>query len=326
MVTVWSDSAPVGNNVSANVIRIKQLTATSGNVTISGSISNYVSNSNFQIHNITVDASAAVISPTGTLLSNSNYLLVVGHFDATTNMLTAKNITVFTPAAPTTVEIHGMVSSFISASSFTVRGVAIDTTNASFTGGTSAQLSNGAFLEIHGTVANNIVHATTVNFIALTPSQVPNGSIIEVVGTLAAQDPTTGTYTITMPNGGLMNSNMSSGVFYSNGTASNLSIGQPIDITGIYNNNLLTSEAVNFQTGISTAPGNLIMSGIAYNVTPTSFMLNGVTIQKNSAPIMNGGMGTGIKNGSMMGGSLISASVQLIGGQYIATAISLQGN
>ena len=324
LVTVWSNSAPVGNVVSASAIRIKRPAPASGNVTLSGSISNYSSNASFQIRNVTVDASAASITPSGATLGNDKYAVVAGSFDATTNKLTASSVTVFTSVAPTEVEVHGMVANFVSASSFTVRGVVIDASNANFSGGTAAQLANGVFLEVHGTVANNAVRASTVNFIALTPGLAPSSSIIEVGGTLTAYDATTGAFTMSMSNGSSMSGSMGAGAFYLNGTAANLGVGQPVNITGMFNNNMLTSAEVNFQSGLVATPGNMLMSGVAYNVTSTSFMLNGVTIQNNGVSIPGGGMMGG--GSGMMGGSRINVSVQLVGGQYRATAISLLGS
>ena len=324
LVTVWSNSAPVGNVVSASAIRIKRPAPASGNVTLSGSISNYSSNASFQIRNVTVDASAASITPSGATLGNDKYAVVAGSFDATTNKLTASSVTVFTSVAPTEVEVHGMVANFVSDSSFTVRGVVIDASNANFSGGTAAQLANGVFLEVHGTVANNAVRASTVNFIALTPGLAPSSSIIEVGGTLTAYDATTGAFTMSMSNGSSMSGSMGAGAFYLNGTAANLGVGQPVNITGMFNNNMLTSAEVNFQSGLVATPGNMLMSGVAYNVTSTSFMLNGVTIQNNGVSIPGGGMMGG--GSGMMGGSRINVSVQLVGGQYRATAISLLGS
>jgi hypothetical protein len=322
LVTVWSNSAPVGNVVSAAYIRIKRPAPASGNVTLSGPISNYVSNASFQIRNVTVDAGSASVTPSGATLGNDRYVVIAGSFDAASNKLTASSVTVFTTAAPTTVELHGMVANFVSASSFTLRGVIIDASNASFTGGTAAQLANGVFLEVHGTVANNVVRATTVDFIALTPDQAPSGSIIEVGGTIVSYNATTGAFTMSLSNGGSMSGSMGSGVFYLNGTAADFAVGQPVSITGMFSNNMLTGAEVNFLSGLITTPGNMLMSGIAYNITSTSFMLNGVTIQSNGVSIPSGGM----MGGGMMGGSRISVSVQLVGGQYMATAISLLGS
>ncbi|MHB1292202.1 MAG: DUF5666 domain-containing protein [Sulfuricella sp.] len=323
LVTVWSNSVPVGSVVSASYIRIKRPAPASGNVTLSGPISGYVSNASFQIRNLTVDASAATVTPSGATLGNDKYVVVAGNFDATTNKLTASSVTVFTTAAPTTVEVRGMVANFISASSFTMRGMVIDASNASFSGGTAAQLANGVFLEVHGTVANHVVRASTVEFVAFTPSQAPSGSIIEIGGTITTYDAMTGAYTMSLSNGSSMSGRMGAGTFYRNGTAANVGVGQLVKSTGLFNNNMLTGAEVNFQSGLTTAPGNMLMSGIAYNVTSTSFMLNGVTIQNNGVFIPGGGMMGG--GSGMMGGSRINVSVQFVGGQYMATAISLLG-
>jgi hypothetical protein len=317
LVTVWSSNAPGGNTISASSIRIKRPAQISGNVTLSGPISSYVNNALFQIRNVTVDASTASVSPSGAGLGNGNYIVVVGSFDTTTNMLTASSITVFNSAAPTTVEVHGMVANYISTSSFTVRGVVIDASAVTPTGGT---ISNGVFLDVRGTVVNNIVHASTVNIVAL----VPSGSIIEVGGTINSYNATTGAYTMNLATGGSMSGNMGAGTIYRNGTATaKMVTGQSVNITGTINNNLLTSAEVIFQ---STTPGSALVTGVAYNITSSSFMLNGVTINDTSGTGMGMGMGGGMMGG-MLGGSRISVSIQpgvgQYAGQYMATAINM---
>lgn len=324
LVTVWSNSAPVGNTVTAANIRIKLPAQASGNVSLSGPIANYVSNSSFKIRNVAVDASSAAITPSNASLGNDQYVVVAGNYDAAANKIKASSVTVFTAAAPTSVEVHGMVANFVSVSSFTLRGVVIDASAASFTGGTAAQLANGVFLEVHGTVANNVVHATSVQLVALTPGQAPNGSVIEIGGMLSAYDPNTGAFTMNMSNGGSMSGNMGAGAVLRNGTAANLVVGQSLNVSGRFNNNTLTGVDVNFQSGPPASPGIMQMSGIISNVTPTSFMLNGVTIQSNGVPVQGGGDGM-MGGRGMMGGARVNVSVQLMGGQYLATAISLIG-
>ena len=326
LVTVWSNSAPVGNVISASVIRIKKPAQANGSVTLSGPIANYISNSSFQVRNVMVDASAATITPSSASLGNDRYVVITGNYDATANKLKANSITVSTTASPTSVEVHGMVANFVSASSFTMRGVVIDASTATFTGGNTAQLANGVFLEVHGSVTNNVVRATTVQFIAFTPSQAPSGSIIEVGGTISSYDAKTGAFTMSLSSGSSMGGSMGGGVVFYNGTASNLAVGQPISIMGMFNNGSITGAEVNFQSGSSSSPGGLMMSGVVSNVTQTSFMLNGVTIQRNGVTIPDNWMMGGWMTGSwMMGGSRVNASVQLVGGQYMATAISLIG-
>jgi hypothetical protein len=79
---------------------------------------------------------------------------------------------------------------------------------------------------------------------------------------------------------------------------------------------------VNFSPASVAPPsGSIHMEGIAYNVTSTNFMLNGVLIQINGVPIQGGGM-MGARG--MMSGSRVAVDVQLSGGQYTAISITLQ--
>lgn len=321
LVTLWSNTAPVGNTIAASTIRIKWPAGTSQNVTVSGAISNFTSAASFQIRNLVVDASKAAIAPGGATLGADKYVVMVGSFDASSNKLTATSVTVFTAAAPTTVELHGTVANFVSASSFTVRGVVVDASGATFTGGTAAQLANGVFVEVHGTVANNAVHASTVAIQALTPLQAPAGAVIDVSGTVTSYDATTGSYTMTMASGATINGSLGSSMFYNNGTAANFAPGQSVNVNGMLSGGMLSTSVVNFsQTSVAPTTGSVHMEGTAYNVTPTSFMLNGVSIQVNGVPIQSGGMMGGR---SMMSGSLVAVDMLLTGGQYMASAITL---
>lgn len=322
LVTVWSAAEPVGNSISASTIRVKGLGGTSQNVTVSGAIANFASAASFQIRNLTVDASKAEILPSGATLGADKYVLVVGTFDASSNKVSATRVTVFTAAVPTQVELHGSVANFVSASSFTVRGVVLDASAASFSGGTAAQLANGVFVEIHGTVANNVVHASSVAIQALSPLLAPAGAVIDVSGTITSYNAASGSYTMTMASGATLSGSLGASMFYNNGTAANLAVGQAVTVNGMLAGGMLTTSVLNFSP-VSIAPsnGSVHMEGIAYNVTPTSLMLNGVLIQSNGIVVQRGGMMGGGRD--MMSGSTVAVDLQVSGGQYMATAITL---
>jgi hypothetical protein len=321
LVTVWSNADPLGNAVSANTVRIKWPTVSNRNVAMSGAISSYTGAASFQVRNMIVDASSAVVAPSGVSFANGKYVVVVGSFDVKTNKLTATSVTVITPAAPTTVELHGTVANFVSAASFTVRGVVVDASAAAFIGGTASQLANGVFVEVHGAVANNLVRAATVTVQALSPLQAPAGSVLDVGGVIATYGATTGSYTITLDSGGTMSGTLGSSMFYDNGIAADFVPGQSVHVSGMFNGGLLSTFVVNFcQSTVAPGAGNAHMEGIAYNVNTTSFMLNGVTIQNNGVTFPGGGMMGGH---GMMAGLRVSVDVQLSNGQYLATAIRL---
>ena len=321
LVTVWSNADAAGNAVTADTVRVKWPTSTSQNVTVSGVISAYAGAASFRLRNMNVDASSAVIAPNGAVLTDGKYVVVGGSFDVKTNKLTATSVTVFTSAAPTTVELHGTVANFASTASFTVRGVVVDASAARFTGGTAAQLANGVFVEVHGAVANNLVRAATVTVQALSPLQAPAGSVLDVSGAIATYDANTGGYTMTMASGGTISGTLGAMMFYNDGTSANFAPGQAVHVSGMFNGGVLSTSVVNFsQSTAATGMGSTHLEGIAYGVTATSFMLNGVTIQNNGVTIPGGAMMGGQ---GMMAGSRISVDVQLSNGQYLATAIRL---
>jgi len=321
LVTVWSNADPSGSAVTANTVRVKWPTGTNQNVTMSGVISGYAGAASFRIRNMNVDASTAMVGPGGASLGDGRYVVVAGSFDVKTNRLTATSVAVFTQAAPTTVELHGIVANFVSAASFTVRGVVVDASAATFTGGTASQLANGVFVEVHGAVDNNLARAATVAVQALDPLQAPAGSVLDVGGVIATYDAATGGYTMTMDSGGTMRGTRGASMFYSNGTAANFVPGQAVLVSGMFSGGLLSTSAVNFsQSTPAPGAGSARMEGIAYNVNATSFMLNGVTVQSNGLTIPGGGMTGG---SGMMSGSRVSVDVRLSGGQYVATAIRL---
>ena len=321
LVTVWSDTDPVGNNVSAAVVRVKWPVATSRNVTLSGVVSAYAGAASFQLRNVAVDASTAVITPAGAALADGKYVVVAGSFDVNTKKLTASSVTVFTPAAPTGVELHGTVANFVSIASFTVRGVVVDASSATVTGGTAAQLANGAFVEVRGAIQDNVVRASTVAILALTPLQAPAGSMLDVAGIIATFDAASGSYTMTLASGATMRGTLGSMMFYGNGTSANFVPGQSVMVSGRFNGSVLSTSVADFsEAGAASAPGSIHMEGVAYGVGATSFMLNGLMIQTNGVTVQGGGMMGGH---GMMAGSRVSVDVQYSGGQYLATAIRL---
>lgn len=318
LVTVWSDSTPVGNTITASNIRIKWPPSESSDRVLSGSIAAYAGVANFKVLNVTVDASAATVAPTGTSLSDGRYVVVVGKYDAVANKLVATTVTVYAPTAGSAVELHGTILNLVSPSSFTVRGAVVDASTARFSGGTAKDLANNVFVEVTGAVSNNVVRASTVTILALNPMQAPAGATLDLSGTITRYDASTGSYTMTLNTGATVSGMMGSSMFYNNGAATDFSAGQSVNVRGMFSGNTLSTSVVSF-TQSAAASGPTYMEGIAYSVTPTSFMLNGVTIQSNGVAIMGGAM----MGNSMMSGMRIGVTVQNTGGQYSATTIKL---
>lgn len=321
LVTVWSDTDPAGNSITASTVRVKGVAGTSQSITASGIVSNFASVASFKVRNQTVDASQAVMTPVGATLGAGNYVVVVGNYDANANKVIATGMTVFSSTTPTKVELHGTVTNFVSASSFTLRGVALDAGTAAFTGGTAAQLTNGVYVEVHGAVKDDVVMASTVTIQSLSPLQAPAGAVIDVSGTVTSYNPANGSYTMTMASGATLNGSLAASMFYNNGTAANLIAGQAISVNGMLSGGMLSTSVINFSPMVSAPPvGSVHVEGIASDVTATSLSVNGVVIEINGVQIQPGAM-MGGRN--MMSGSKVAVDMLLTAGRYVATAIAL---
>ncbi len=332
LVTVWSNGAAAGSMITATNVRIKLSAASTGNLTLSGAISAYAGNASFKLLNVTVDASRATVAPAGTLLTDGKYVVVTGQYDAGSGKLTATAVTVYAPAAAAAVELHGTILNFVSASSFTVRGVVVDASSANFSGGAAKDLANGVFVDVTGAVANNAVKASAVTVVAANPTQAPSGATVDLMGTITSYDPATRHYSMSIAGGSSVSGTMGSGLFLNNGSASDLTVGKSIVIRGVMNNGAVTTSVVSFAQsgslpGTSTpptpgsSPAMTYMEGTAYNVTATSFMLNGVTIQSNGVTVT--GVGGMMGGRGMMSGARVGVNVQYTGGVYVASTITL---
>lgn len=130
-----------------------------------GAISGFVGASAFLVAGVKVDASAAYFrNGTPAMLQNGVYVDVKGTIVA--GVLKASEVefkqTSSTVGANT--DVTGVVSGFISVSTFTVSGLIVDASSAFFKNGTAAMLINGAAVEVKGTLVSGVLKASEVEF------------------------------------------------------------------------------------------------------------------------------------------------------------------
>jgi Domain of unknown function (DUF5666) len=133
-----------------------------------GTVSGFVSISNFTVAGKVVDASSAtfmrgtvadlkngaIVEIKGTLI-NGAVMATLVKFDDDLGT---------DPPMSSEFEAQGAISNFVSVSSFVVAGKTIDASTATFLRGSASDLKNGAIVEIKGTIANGAVTATLVKF------------------------------------------------------------------------------------------------------------------------------------------------------------------
>ena len=195
-LVVWSNAAVAGDgSVTASVIRLANLALEDRqDVRIEGPVAGCTAAPCSQpvIDGLAVDLSAATFV-NGTLADVANGVAMrgEGRYDAAHSRLVASKASVrLRDASAADVTLIGMVSDFVSASDFSVRGVPV-TTNGSTTLATGCTVAPGTIVAITGTASGAQVLARSVSCPALS-----DGITLDVFGALVNVDTTARTFTL----------------------------------------------------------------------------------------------------------------------------------
>lgn len=216
------DSASAGT-LQAQAVRI--MTVDEGSTrNLGGRIAAFKSLADFSIGNTRVDASAAAFElGTGADLAANVLVYVEGKIQA--GVLKAEKVRVFKHAADIPASLRGEISDFISASSFRLRGAVVDASTATFKDGTSADLGNGAFVQVTGSVRGEVLRAERVEFVS--PPLPPNSAAeVKLRGEVRELDATARTFRFLG-----VQVQLASDVQYVGGMASDLVNGRLVEIT-----------------------------------------------------------------------------------------------
>ena len=178
VVRVRSNTSPVGNVLEASVVKaVKAPRLLDGTpAAVEGRVQQYKSVSDFLVSGTAVDATNATFEH-GTVADLSEGKRVIVFGTLTNGKIVAKKLRFFRNEDDGEVRLIGMVSDYVSVSSFKVRGVAVDASAATFEGGDAAQLAEGRLVEIKGQSVGSVVKATKVEF-----EETKNGSNAVLTG------------------------------------------------------------------------------------------------------------------------------------------------
>jgi hypothetical protein len=121
-------------------------------------------------------------------------------------------------------EIEGSITAFTSSAAFSVNGIPIDASNATFPNGTAGVVL-GAQVEVHGTSSNGLVSATTVSVETHGERQAEG---FELHGAVTALDATAKTFVLR----GVTVSYGATTVEFRKGTAAQLAVGVQLEVRG----------------------------------------------------------------------------------------------
>jgi hypothetical protein len=302
LVNVWSPDAPIADQLTAVVVRVRSLQGISGQIVVSGLVTALGVNQ-FTVSGIVVDDSDPSLATVVQTLKQGDYVVVSGQADASTGRLVAASIAT-TSNLSSGVELKGTVTDYVNSANFLVRGVIVDASAATIGGGA---LADGAYVEVHGHVQGNVVIATSVEVHAVTPDDATveyDGIVSALVGD---------SFVLTLPDDTAYNVTLADNIGYENGTASQLINGARVVVEATHTSTGLIVYAIEFKDlGEPSDEQVYETSGIAYDITATSFRVNDLTIQINGVDV------TGLDDGVKVEVHFISS-----GGLYLAQEISV---
>jgi hypothetical protein len=116
----------------------------------------------FRLNDLTVDYGAAVVLPAGQQPAEGRLVVAFGDAPPAAGVFHAKAIKIVTADDGTDFEIGGRIMAFASVADFTVSGVHVDASGATFDGGTAADLAAGVIVSARGEVVAGVLKASQV--------------------------------------------------------------------------------------------------------------------------------------------------------------------
>ncbi len=276
----------VGANsqIVATRVERKARTDTAGGVRLGGLVSG-LSGNTFKLGDLTVDFTGATVVPTGKAVANGQVVVVFADTAPAANKLTAKGVRIATADDGATVAVGGRIMAFNAVSDFTISGIKVDGSAATFTGGVAADLALGVDVAVEGTMTAGVLKATKVRVLK-TPDDVKaslSGTVTDFV--------TNASFKV---RGASVDA---SAATYTGGTASDLGNGASVKVTGKIQGDLLKADTVEFTAPAATGAIKLKGEIRDLNATAGTFHFLGVNLKLNSDVVYLGGTAADLANG-----------------------------
>ena len=205
-----------------------------GSVTISGSISGFVSRASFLVAGQPVDASSASFENGGASdLANGRTVEVTG--SVTGGVLRATRVKFAQASTDDVLEVEGAIQSFTSVASFRVSGQTVDASGAAFSDGTASDLAVGRIVKVKGPLAGGVLKATRVEF-----EDAPEAEEVELKGTISAFVSVSSFVVASRA----IDAN---GAKFENGQASDLANGRSVEVKGLVQGTVVRAKEVKFR-------------------------------------------------------------------------------
>ena len=274
----------------------------------------------FVLQGLTVDASnAQLVGFTGSIAAGDR-VGVAGTFDAQ-SVLVATTVTLepdTSTANGQEAEIEDAVTAVLAPGLFVVNDFVVDATNASFSGGSVADLAVGHVVHVEGRMVNGTLVAKTVEFDDDSEDGGYSGSGSTSGGTSGSSE-VDGTIASVASSTSFVVKSMTidaSSATFNNGQAADVAVGRLVKVIGIKNGSILKASKVTFVNTSSGGSGEV--EGKVSAVTAAGvYTVGGTSVDARTAKISGGSLAT-IKVGTK-----IEASGAWQSGVLVAKKVSI---
>jgi Domain of unknown function (DUF5666)/Repeat of unknown function (DUF5648) len=288
---------------------------------VSGTVSNFVSISNFMLGTQKVDASNARFdNAASSALANGVSITVEGVI--VNGVLVATEVKFPKGAVAAIDEFKGFVTALGTAGKFFVNGIAVDAANAVVVGGTLASISIGREVEVHGNYVDAVFVATRVEIedeVLGNPTTPVTAGSAEIKGVIANFV----SVSDFMVAGQKVNAKDAS---FEDGTAASLANGVSVEVNGTIKDGVLVASRVEIKSGnANDNGGNPPVAGsveafgaITNFVSVSSFAVNGQTVNASKA-VFNDGTPASLANGVV-----VEVHGDMVNGVLMATRVEIK--
>lgn len=299
LVVVFGDTAPAASRFTAKTVRVKAAEEGSA-VALGGRVTGFVTLADFKVSGVRVDASAATLEG-GTAADVQDGASVGVEGTVTGGVVNASKLRVIKTAGDALSSLKGEVSGFLSLSSFTLRGMTVDASEARFTGGVAADVGNGAKLAARGHVEGNVFKAEDIEFLA--PATAPTKPASNAPHWAAGRAYDAVTYRFKLPNVGI---NYTAQTTIEGGTAADITNGVMVYAKGSFDPATRSINATWIEVVKADQRGPRATGPVSDYVSLANFRVGGQRVDATAATLVDG-QAADLANGVpvMVTGSLV---------------------
>ncbi|MEI7466483.1 MAG: DUF5666 domain-containing protein, partial [Burkholderiales bacterium] len=242
----------------------------------------------FKLNDMSIDYSAATLLPDGVVLANGQLFTAFGTTPPVAGVgFKPKTVKVIKTGDGAVLEIGGRIMLFTSLGDFTVSGLRIDASAATFEGGVAGDLAPGVIVSVKGTVVDGVLKVTQVRVLKSSTDVAAslNGQVTEFVSA--------GSFKL---RGTVVDASAAT-VTFSGGSASDLGNGAWLLVKGKVSGDVLKADSVEFQSPPAAKPVTLKGEIRDLDLKGGSFKFLGVTLKFGSTVAITGGDLAGLVNG-----------------------------